>query len=149
MDPLLSLISSTNWIFVLVATVVSMIIGMLWFGNHMFGPTYARWIKLPPMPAKGSPEEKECNQSMGKVMVLEFISRALYFTGIGWAFMVAPQESIVNWICLAAILWLAFAFSTQVSAVIRSNADWRALWIVGSKMLLDSVIAVLLWTMVF
>jgi hypothetical protein len=104
-------------------------------------------MKLPPM--ENATKENCPPMNMGSTMVLEFISRVLYFTGIGWAFMVAPQESLVNWIGLAVILWLAFAFSTQLSAVIWSVADRRVLRISGGKMLLDSVIAVLLWTLVF
>jgi len=144
MDPLLSLLSSTNWIFVLVATVVSMIIGMLWYGKYMFGPTYAKWIKLPPMPMKGSPEEKDRNQPMGVVMLLEFIGRVLYFAGLGRAFTFVLPDTMVSIACFAIILWLVFVFSTQISAVIRSSADRRVLWISGSKMLLDTIIAAVL-----
>lgn len=147
MDPLLSLISSTNRIFVLVCTVVSMIIGMLWFGNALFGKAYGKWMKLPPM--ESATKENCPPMNMGGTLAWEFVSRVLYFTGIGRAFMVAPQETMVNWLCLAAILWLAFALSTQISAVIWSVADRRVLWISGGKMLLDTVIAVVFWTMVF
>lgn len=147
MDPLSALLASTNWIFVLVATVVSMGIGMLWFGNALFGKTYGRRMKLPPM--ESATKENCPPMNMGSTLTWEFISRALYFIGIGRAFSVAPQETLRYRICLAIILWLAFALSTQISAVVRSLADRRVLRIVGGKMLLDTIIAVLLWTMVF
>jgi len=55
MDLLLYLLSSTNWAFVAVCVVMSLVFGSIWFHPKVLGTKYARWMKLP-TPAGKMPE---------------------------------------------------------------------------------------------
>ena len=148
MNPIFSLLNTTNRWFVLVCVVMATVLGMLWYGDFLFGNKFATWMKFPEdmMKNKNSPEAKKA--MMGS-LIREIISRALYFMGLGQALMIGGWEQLSHGIVFGIIVWLIFVFSTQLSQTTWSNVDQRVLWITAGNMLTQTLLAVLIWYMVF
>lgn len=138
MNPLLSLLSSTHWMFVAACVVISLVFGSIWFHPKVLGTAYARWMKLP-MPAGKMPE------GMGMTFVFEIISRILYFIGLAQALAISGWENMGSGLVFAFIVWLLFVFSTQMSLLAWTNADKKALLLTSGNVLIQTLIATVLW----
>ncbi len=143
MNPITSVLMSTNWWFVLACVVMSLILWMIWFNKRVFGDQYIRWMKFP----KSTPKPD------GKTMAWQFggeiISRVLFFMALNQAFQVAGWDSLGNGIILAIVIYILFVFSTQLSHVSWSFVDRRVLWLLAAKGLIEVCLAAVLWYVVF
>lgn len=142
MDLLLYLLSSTNWAFVAVCVVMSLVFGSIWFHPKVLGTKYARWMKLP-TPAGKMPE------GMWTTFVFEIISRILYFTGLAQALYISGWENLGSGLAFAFIVWLIFVFSTQMSLIAWTNADKKVLILTSTNVLIQTLIATVLWYTLF
>ena len=142
MGPILSLLSSTDWFFVATCDFMSLVFGSIWFHPKVLGTAYARWMKLP-TPAGKMPE------GMATTIVFEIMSRILYFTGIAQALYISGWENMTNGLVFAFIVWFIFVFSTQMSLIAWTNADKKSLILTAGNVLIQTLIATVLWYTLF
>lgn len=143
MNPITAVLSTTNWWFVVVAVIVSI---MLWgarFNIKTFGNLYIKRMKFP----------KDTPKPDGRMMAYQFgweaLSKLLYYIGLWQAFQIAGWEWFGNNLILAFVVYLMFSFSTQLSDVSWSFPDRRVLRLLLGKWLVECVLATSLWYLVF
>ena len=88
-----------NWLAVLVAAVVAMIIGGLWYSPIMFGP---RWMRL----ARRSPEQVRAN--MPKALAVDFIGMLIMAFVLLHAVRYAGAQGIGQGAAVGFFNWLGF-----------------------------------------
>lgn len=142
MTPLTSLLASTDWLFVLVSVVMSMIVGWIWYHEKVFGNLYGRWMKMPKMVG-------ETPEGIAMAFAGEILSRILYFIGLGQAFLITGWTSISDGLVLALVVWAIFVFPTQLSQISWTLADKKVLLLITGSALLQTLIAAVLWFGVF
>lgn len=47
MTPAIDVLANTDWLFVVVCSIVSFVLGSLWFHKNVFGTLYCTWMKFP------------------------------------------------------------------------------------------------------
>lgn len=131
-----NVIWSTRWSFVLIATIVSMVIGVVWYGKILFGPLYMRYMHI----------TKDKNPGMIWPMIYEFIARVLFFIWFRWILVTWGKVDFMGALPVAILVWLVFVFSTQLSLVARGSWNKKVIWIVAWKMLVDVIWATRLFS---
>lgn len=127
---------STRWSFVLIATIVSMVLGMVWYGKMLFGPAYMKYMHF----------TKDKNPGMLRPMIYEFISRVLFFVWLRWSLVTWGKVDFIGALPVAVLVWIVYVFSTQLSIVVRSATNKKVIWIVAWKMLVDVIWATRLFS---
>lgn len=129
------LLSDVNWITIIIAAVVNMIIGGLWYSPVLFGD---RWIKLMGFSQKQIDEAK--SQSMAKsyslmaifsVVMAFVLSRLIDMTGI---------IDIYAALILGFLLWLGFIATTKAGDTIFGKKP-IGLYIIDAGYYLVSMLA--------
>ncbi|MFA7285121.1 MAG: DUF1761 family protein [Candidatus Absconditabacterales bacterium] len=143
MNPITSLLISTDWRYVITCTIVSILIGFVRFHDKAFGKLYRRWMKFPK--SAKAPTAKEMAYQFGG----EVIARLLYFLGIGQIFQVTGRESMSNGLILAVVVYCIFVLPAQISQVSRSLVNRKVLWLLVGKGLLETFVATVLRYAVF
>ncbi len=112
-----------NYLAVLIAAVVSMAIGFLWYGPVLFGKP---WMKL-----RGYTDEslKKAQAEMGKLYGLSFVL-ALVTAYILSHMMTLSQEFynypvIQTGLTTAFFVWLGFMMPVQATATIFGDKKWK------------------------
>lgn len=125
---LTTLFTTTNWGFVIAMTVISTVLGALWYGKYIFGGVYMKRIGFENMKKKMEP-------NMTVPLTLEIISRILFFVGLGMAIATGGMG-------MALVVWLCFVFATSLSQTAWAGVDNRVVLLIAGKVLLDTIIAV-------
>ena len=116
--------TEVNYIAVLIAAIVSMAIGFLWYGQ-LFGK---QWMKL-----KGYTEEdlKKEQKQMGKYYGLSFILASV--TGYVLSHVMTlsqsffKQDPLTTGLITAFWMWLGFVFTVQATNTIFGDKKWKLL----------------------
>ena len=96
-----------NYWAVLVAAVVSMVIGSIWYGP-LFGTLFMKEMGM----NAWSPEKKaEMKKSMGRAYALQFIGSLVMFLVLAWYIVTCFQASLYSGLAIAFGLWLGFCFA--------------------------------------
>lgn len=82
-------------------------------------------------------------------LVRESASRVLFFVGVEGILNIIDPVRVIEALCIVVTLRALFILSTQVSMVTRSTADKKVLLLIGGKMMIDSVVAVVFRMWVF
>ena len=127
---------STRWSFVLIATIVSLVLGMVWYGKMLFGPAYMKYMHF----------WKDKNPGMLRPMIYEVISRVLFFIWLRWILVTWGKVDFVWALPVAVLVWLFYVFSTQLSLIVWSSSNKKVIWIVAWKMLVDVIWATRLFS---
>jgi hypothetical protein len=115
----------TDWILVVIAAVLNMVIGFVWYSKWLFGPD---WIKLTPM--KGKPKMESASIIYGFIVSLVIAYFISFFEGhLG-------ITNVTDGIYLGFLLWLGFVATTQISSVSWNKEPWKLFMInCGCKLL--------------
>jgi hypothetical protein len=109
---------------VLVAAIVSLALGNLWFGP-LFGRTWARaaGVKLP---EETTPEDRK---GMGKSVLLNFIGTIVMAFVVGWVFIFGSAFTGTGGIPGAIVsgfyLWIGIAAPILLGAVLWEKKPWK------------------------
>lgn len=110
---------------VLVCAIVSMIIGMIWYGPFLFGKTWARLLKADPDCMTDPVKRKEANKKALPLYLIQFILAIFqvwvlaHFIG-GWSDVSALESAL--WI------WAAFVMPTSAGAAMWSADSRKDAW---------------------
>lgn len=127
-----TLFATTHRGFVILMTVISLILGMLWYGPLLFGKYYGKRMGI---------SKTNMKPDMTIPMTGEIISKLLYFIGLG---MVLANGGGMG---SAIIIWFCFVFATLLSQVVwtSDDVDKRVLALTAGKVLVDTIIAVFIY----
>jgi hypothetical protein len=131
---------------VLVCAVVSMIIGMIWYGPMLFGKTWARLIKADPDCMNDPVKRKEANKKAMPLYAIQFVLAIFQIWVLahfiqGWVDTSALEVSL--WIWAAFIMPMA-AGGSMWSGDSRKDA-WQKFFITaGFNLVLFIVFALIL-----
>ncbi len=109
-----------NYTAIIVAAVVTFIIGMLWYSPMLFGKMY--------MKAVGHHGDNNKN-NMVFMMVLEFIFNLVTVWALYWIFMKAGVTEMNDALMTAGVLWLGFSLITTWSNNMWANGNNTVMWI--------------------
>ena len=129
---------TVNYLAILIASIVSMVIGFLWYAPFLFGNI---WAKL-----KGyTPESfKEAQKGMGKYFALNAVLMVLmayvlaHVIGLSEAFY--GYTALKSGFCSALFAWLGFAMPVQAMMTIYGDKKWN-LFAIDSGYQLASLLA--------
>lgn len=79
--------------------------------------------------------------AMGISMVLETISRVLYFIGLWWIFVTWGQVTFAGALPVGILVWLVYVFASQLSIFTWTMHKKYVIWIVTGSVLVQTVIA--------
>ena len=114
---------SINWVAVVVATVVHMVLGGLWFSPVLFGNP---WIKLMGMTPK---RVEECKKKGGKAMALMAVfslvmSSVLVFMLAHVANYLGPL-SWMHGLVIGVLLWAGFLNTVKISGLLFHSQKFK------------------------
>ena len=121
-----------NYIAVLVAAVVSMIIGAAWYSKFLFG---GMWMKL--MHFSDADMAKAKEKGMGKSYALGFVSQLVMATILGSLLKMLGASDVSSALATAFWVWLGFIATTMSHTVLWENRPWKLYginslyWLVG------------------
>lgn len=104
-----------NYLAVLVAAIVSMILGALWYSPLLFGKI---WIQLMNLNEKKLQEMK--NKGMGKIYAIVFI-KELVIAYILALFITKSIITISGGIQIGILIWFGFIATTILASVLWEN----------------------------
>lgn len=88
-----------NWLAIAVVTVLSFLMGNLWFGP-LFGKN---WMRIVEMDKMSKNQEKDAMKGMWKLMISELVATFLMIVGLACVVAAIPEYSGIR---NALMLWL-------------------------------------------
>jgi hypothetical protein len=125
---------SVNIVAVLAATVVSMILGMLWYSPKGFG---ALWMQL-----TGITMEQAHNTDMKVAMAKGFVNTLIGVYVVALILTLVGPASLVEGMMLGALLMLATAVPMQISGLIWEYRPVQLMYINVGYSLVSTVITI-------
>ena len=123
-----------NYLAILVAAIVSVIVGMLWYGPF-FGKT---WIKLSKISKSEMKRAKE--KGMAKEMIINFIGVILMAYVLSLAVANYGALSIGYGIRVAFLIWLGFIATVTLNTVLWEGKSWKLYFLNNSYNLVNLII---------
>ncbi|MEK7570392.1 MAG: DUF1761 domain-containing protein [Patescibacteria group bacterium] len=111
-----------NLLHVLVAGVVAMVLGGLWYSPVLFAKTWAKLANINEEAAK-----KEAPMAYLKMFVTALISAYVLAVFVGFAGAATFGEGAM----IGLWLWLGFIFTVTMSSVIFEKRSWK-LWLINN-----------------
>ena len=100
-----------DWLTVVIAALLNMLIGFVWYSNWLFGPAWQKFHKM-----KGG--EKADKKSLFWAFIVSLI--IAYFLAFFEGYMCVT--SVTDGMLVGFCAWLGFVATTQISAVIWCKA---------------------------
>ena len=109
---------------VLVCAIVSMVIGMIWYGP-LFGRTWARLIKADPDCMTDPVKRKEMNKRAMPMYALQFVLAILEI----WVLArFISLDASVSGLCTALLIWLGFILPMAAGGSMWNNDTKKDAW---------------------
>ena len=122
-----------NYIGIIVASVVSFIVGFLWYSPFLFGNV---WMKLNGVTKKDT--EKAKKKGMTKMMLLAFIGTLVTASVLNILIIMSGVSEISTAISLSFIIWLGFIVATTLlGSVLWDNKPWGLFLLNGAYWLVN------------
>ena len=130
-----------NYVGIIVASVVSFIVGFLWYSPFLFGNV---WMKLNGVTKKDT--EKAKKKGMTKMMLLAFIGTLVTASVLNILIIMSGVSEISTAISLSFILWLGFIVATTLlGSVLWDNKPWGLFLLNGAYWLVNvEIISIIL-----
>lgn len=127
-----------NLLWAVVAGVINMVIGFLWYGPLFSKP----WMRLQGL----TPEKiKEQSQAMGTTYLLSFVMAVVSATVYQWIFLLYNTASLSEALLLAVIVWIGFVFTVMTNRSLFVKAPF-ALVLIDSGYYLAALLA---WSVLY
>lgn len=140
------MLTNVNWWFVIVMTIVSMLLGMIWYGP-LFGRLYGKYLWMTEEQMSDPTCMEDRNSKMMPLMFWELVSRFVFFIWL-WSWLIKIQwidmPTINESLSVSIIFFVFFVLTTQISAVLWWTTDKRLIFITWGKMLVDMILAALI-----
>ncbi len=134
---------SINYLAILVATIASMVIGMTWYSETLFGK---QWIKcMGWTPKEVSRGKKECN--MTKTMFFAFVSTFIGAYVLALIVQYAAAVTVADAIQIGAMVWLGFMMPLAMSGVLWEGRSWKLFMINAGHTLTSTLVMSVILTL--
>lgn len=126
-------LTDLNWIALVVAMLVSIVLGFLWYAPFM--PTGKVWMKAMKMPADFKPARKAMIISVVLMLVGSFLMFFVFqhtFLAYRDAYRLDEsgyELSIMDGIIGAVMTWLGFIVPLQLSTISWEGKPWSLFWV--------------------
>jgi len=136
------ILTSINWVAVLVASVASMVLGFVWFGP-LFGKQWALLAGY----TEAEIEEGKKKGGMGATYFMNFVSALITMAALQFLFQKLGVESASLAIKYAFGLWLGFFATAKYGGIMLwgKNKSWTLFWIESGYQLVQLVVAALIF----
>ena len=105
-----------NYLAILVSSVVSFMIGMVWYSPVMYGKA---WMKL--MGVSDKDKEKSKHDNMGRAFFISFISSLVMFYVLNYLMELLGYADAKSGAILGAWIWLGFFATSMLGSVLWDN----------------------------
>ena len=116
---------SVNYLAVLVAAIVAMVIGGLWYSPMLFGNI---WMRLSGLSGKDMKKAKE--KGMAKSYLLTFIGSLVAACVLATLLGMIGATNLTQALQLACLLWVGFFVTSALSSVLWEGKPW-ALYLIN------------------
>jgi len=128
-----------NYLAVLVAGIVGMVIGALWYSPVLFGSVWMRAMGK----TKESMQAEMQGKSMGKLYVIAFVAQLITAWILAKFIYYTGAATMAEGFKIGFLLWLGFVATATISAVLWEGKKWSLYWIFNSMQLV--VLLVMAW----
>lgn len=130
-----------NYLAVVAAAVLSMVIGFLWYGPNLFGK---QWMKLMGYTKESMEKAKE---GMGKTYAISFFGALVMAYVLSHIIDYAQATSMVSGMQAGFWSWLGFVAPVQMTEALFGNKKWNLYYIntgyqLASLLVMGAVLAV-------
>lgn len=129
------MISNVNVWAVIISTVISMIVGMAWYSNALFGK---KWRTLMGV---SDAEAAEGSKKMAKPMAVNAVASLIMFFILGRLLFLTGTMSTSGSVALAVLVWLGFIACTMIGMVLWERKSCTLYFIVVGYHLVNLVLA--------
>ncbi len=115
-----------NYLAVIVAALVSMVLGFLWYAPFLFGK---KWMATLPQETVKKIEEGN-KKNMGPTIFLALVGS--FATAYVLAYMLGSMSESIDWMRGAQVgflMWLGFAFPFVLGGVLWEKKSWTSFWV--------------------
>lgn len=123
-----------NILAVVVASVVSMVLGMLWYGPF-FGKQWMSLMKLTKLDM-----EKSKKKGMTTTYVLAFLTTFIMSIVLGYLIELTNMLSAFGGVVVGSLVWLGFLATTLAGSVLWENKPWKLYFLNAGHYLLTLVV---------
>ncbi|MDP3881268.1 MAG: DUF1761 domain-containing protein [Nanoarchaeota archaeon] len=109
-----------NFLSILVAAILGMIIGALWYSPFLFGKMWMRLMKISPKDIRAAK-----NKEMTSAYIVSFASLFASAFILAVILSLVNITAMLNGILLAMILWLGFMVPLLINTVLWENKPWK------------------------
>ena len=133
---------SINFLAVIVAAIVSMILGALWYSPVLFGNI---WMKLSGFNMKDMKKAKQ--KGMAKSYILNFVAVVVMAYVVSFVLRLANASTAVAGLFIGILLWLGFIATTMLGGILWENKPvelyfLNILYYLVSLMIMGAILAV-------
>lgn len=107
-----------NWLAILVAGVVNMVVGAIWYSPGVFGTIWAKEIGM-------KPDAKMGGDEMGKAYGLTFIGALVMALVTSVIIHYSGAVTATDGIMIGLWLWLGFALVLPLNDVVFGKKTWK------------------------
>jgi len=108
-----------NYIAILVASVVSFLVGMVWYSPLLFGKV---WIKL--IGISKEDMEKSMKKGMATSMLLGFVTLLVMSYVLRYFIEVLRYSTAIDGVILGFMIWIGFFATSMMGIVLWENKPW-------------------------
>ncbi len=123
-----------NVLAIIVASIVSMALGMLWYGP-LFGK---KWIEL--MGLSKTDLEKSKKKGMTATFVISFVSTLVMAAVLAYLLQMTGNVTAIDGAVFGFIIWLGFLATTLINPVLWESKPWGLYILNGSHYLIALII---------
>ena len=123
-----------NILAVVVASVVSMVLGMLWYGPF-FGKQWMSLMKLTKLDM-----EKSKKKGMTTTYILAFLTTFIMSIVLGYLIELTNILSTFGGVVVGSLVWLGFLATTLAGSVLWENKPWALYFLNAGHYLLTLVV---------
>lgn len=116
---------AVNWVAVVVATVVAMALGFLWYSNTLFGKAWTKAMGWSAKDMEKMKKDMDMTKTYGMTAVAALVMAYVlaYFLGLLKVTDAALGAQVGFWV------WLGFVATTSLTNVVFEGKNWTSYWI--------------------
>ncbi len=120
------IISQVNMLAVVVAAVVSMVLGFLWYSPYLFGK---QWMKLSGLNSK---ELDKAKKGMSKLYGVSFVSTIILAFILSTVLSWSGASTLIEAVTVGFLVWVGFVATVQLTDVLFSKEKNTNLYLINT-----------------
>ena|SRR3989344_3605732 len=133
------MLANVNYLPVIVAALIHMAIGFVWYSPRFFGNTWAKLMGWPLEAKEDKGTGKEQKKGMFQTYTLSFLSALIMAYMLSSLIALTRMRAIFETMELAALIWLGFVATTTFTNSLFTGKS-KKLWLIDYGYVLVSLI---------